>query len=114
MDIVLLAAAAAHMANRAYCIAIGDDSQPVWEEAPEWQKKSAIIGVEGVINGNTPEQSHESWLAVKQADGWKYGAVKDPDKKEHPCFVPYAALPPAQRVKDDIYVATVRSILKID
>ena len=32
----------------------------------------------------------------EEADGWKYGPVKDPEKKEHPCFVPYDDLPPSR------------------
>jgi hypothetical protein len=35
----------AHEVNRAYCQAIGDNSQPTWEEAPGWQRDSAINGV---------------------------------------------------------------------
>jgi hypothetical protein len=104
-------ARAAHEANRAYCAALGDTSQPPWEQAPEWQRSSAINGVFGVLNNNTPEQSHESWLAEKAANGWKYGPVKDPDKKEHPCFVPYAELPPEQRAKDSIFVTVVRAMV---
>jgi len=100
-------ARAAHEVNRAYCIAIGDTSQPAWEDAPDWQKSSARNGVAGAIAGNTPEQSHQSWLAEKAATGWKYGPVKDPEKKEHPCFVPYSQLPEAQRVKDDLFAHTV-------
>lgn len=103
-------ARSAHEANRAYCIAIGDGSQPHWESAPDWQKESARKGVVGALGGNTPEQSHESWLAEKAATGWKYGPVKDPEKKEHPCFLPYAELPEAQRVKDVIFVSTVIAV----
>jgi len=102
-------ARAAHEVNRAYCRSLGDDSQPAWENAPEWQKTSARKGVEGALAGNTPEQSHESWLAEKRATGWRYGPVKNPDTKEHPCFVPYAELPPAQQTKDALYLATVRA-----
>ncbi len=104
------AARAAHEANRAYCLALGDASQPSWDNAPEWQRSSAIKGVEGVLRGNTPEQSHECWLEEKRATGWKYGPVKDPDKKEHPCFVPYSELPAAQRFKDHIFVTVVRTV----
>jgi len=104
------AARAAHEANRAYCIAIGDDSQPPWETAPEWQRSSARNGVTGALAGNTPEQSHESWLAEKRAAGWKFGPVKNPEAKEHPCFVPYAELPPAQRAKDAIFVTVARVV----
>lgn len=105
------AARAAHEVNRAYCLALGDTSQPSWETAPDWQRSSAINGVIGVIAGNGPEQSHESWLEEKRATGWVYGPVKDPDKKEHPCFVPYADLPPEQKQKDALYVTTVRAML---
>lgn len=108
--IVEACARAAHEANRVYCIAIGDVSQVTWEEAPQWQRDSATSGVRGALSGNTPEQSHESWLEDKRASGWKYGPVKDPDKKEHPCFVPYADLSYEQRAKDHLFVAVVSAM----
>lgn len=101
-----------HEANRAYCESIGDNSQPSWEEAPEWQKKSAIEGVN--FNVNNPDapasSSHDSWLAVKEADGWKYGPVKDPENKEHPCFVPYDELPREQKAKDYLFKSVVMAL----
>lgn len=103
-------ARAAYEANRAYCIAIGDSSHGPWETAPTWQTESTKLGVPGVLAGRTPEQSHEGWLALKRAEGWKYGPVKDPVKKEHPCFLPYAELPAAQRAKDEIYIAVVKAV----
>lgn len=109
-DLIEACARAAHEVNRAYCIAIGDTSQPSWDLAPEWQKSSARNGVSGALAGATPQQSHESWKAEKIATGWKYGPVKDPEKLEHPCIVPYAQLPPAQRVKDDLFLSTVRAV----
>ena len=105
------AARAAHEVNRAYCIAIGDTTQVAWEDAPGWQQSSALNGVRGVLlEGNTPRESHESWLAEKEATGWTYGPVKDPKKKEHPCFVPYDDLPREQKMKDDLFTRTVRAI----
>jgi RyR domain len=103
-------ARAAHEVNRAYCLALGDASQPTWEDAPEWQKTSARNGVVGAVAGNTPKQSHESWLAEKAATGWKYGPAKNPETKEHPCFVPYADLPAAQQAKDRLFTTTVRAM----
>ena len=111
-DVVEACARAAHEVNRAYCLALGDASQPSWEDAPDWQKSSARNGVSGALAGNTSEQSHESWLAEKAATGWKYGPVKDPEKKEHPCFVPYAQLPTAQQGKDYLFTSTVREMAK--
>lgn len=107
------AAVTAHEVNRAYCQSIGDNSQPAWEDAPDWQKDSARAGVLGIAEGNitTPEQAHESWCKQKLDDGWKYGATKDPEKKEHHCLVPYDQLPPEQRTKDALYFAVVTSLV---
>lgn len=104
-----------HEVNRAYCLSLGDDSQPAWKDAPEWQQESAINGVLFHMEGETtPEQSHENWMKEKEADGWVWGAVKSPKFKEHPCMVPYHELPLEQRTKDYLFksiVDTVRNSL---
>lgn len=98
-----------HAVNAAYCLSQGDESQPSWQEAPDWQKNRTMLGVEMHLNNPdaSPEQSHESWYAQKEADGWKYGDVEDAEKKEHPCFLPYAELPDAQKAKDYLFKAVV-------
>ncbi len=103
-------ARAAHEANRAYCLAIGDASQPSWEDAPEWQRNSAMSGVQGVVAGNGPRESHEGWLREKAESGWSYGPIKDPATKTHPCFVPYDELPLEQKAKDEIFITVVRVV----
>lgn len=102
----------AHEINRAYCESIGDTSHLRWEDAPEWQKKSAIDGVHFHLNnlGASPAASHENWLADKRRDGWKFGLVKDLAKKEHPCFTPYNNLPQEQRSKDFLFRAVVHAL----
>jgi len=105
------AARVAHMVNRAYCVGLGDHSQPRWEEAPEWQRASAIAGIHAHwAREMTPEQSHEAWMAAKQAEGWVYGDTKDPERKEHPCMVPYDALPQAMQVKDYLFRAVANAL----
>jgi len=101
-----------HAINAAYCQSLGDDSQPTWDDAPDWQRQSAIAGVEmHLANPDaTPEQSHESWYAQKEAEGWTYGEVKDAEKKEHPCFLPYDELPIEQKAKDYLFRATVNLV----
>jgi hypothetical protein len=98
-----------HEANRAYCEVTGDFSQVPWERAPDWQKQSAVSGVEKIISGEIagPGQAHESWLAEKKAAGWKHGDVKDPIAKTHPCFVEFSELPPEQQAKDYLFFAIV-------
>ena len=107
------AAILAHEANRGYCEALGDTSQMHWEDTPEPIQNSAKDGVRQIIAdpNTTPEQSHDNWCKTKVADGWVHGEVKDLDKKTHPCLVPYAELPAAQRAKDAIFGAVVRETL---
>lgn len=104
-----------HAANRAYCETIGDFSQLTFDSAPEWQRNSAMDGVEfhikALLTGQkpSPAASHEAWLEAKRLDGWKFGVSKDVDKKEHPCFRPYNDLPIEQRMKDYIFGAIVEA-----
>jgi len=101
-----------HEVNRAYCAALGDMSQVAWENAPAWQRDSALAGVASVLDGSakTPADQHEGWLRQKERDGWRYGPVKDATTKTHPCFVPYDELPPEQKAKDYLFRAVVTSL----
>ena len=112
MSNIIHIAMVCHEANRAYCITEGDHSQPLWPEATDWQIHSAIDGVEHALKYPEagPEDSHQNWWAVKIADGWKYGEVKDPVAKTHPCMVPYDQLPEFQRKKDALFLAIVRAL----
>ena len=107
-----------HETNKVYCATIGDDSQPSWEDAPEWQKSSAIKGVQFHLDAlgkglsAVPSASHEAWLEEKRATGWKYGPVKDAEKKEHPCFVEYHELPAEQKLKDYLFSAVVEAFFE--
>lgn len=101
-----------HEVNRAYCAALGDNSQVAWESAPDWQRESAANGVRLHLThpDSTPADSHENWLAEKVADGWVFGVTKDADAKTHPCVVPFAELPVEQQAKDFIFRATVKAL----
>ena len=89
-----------HGVNKAYCESLGDMSHPLWADAPQWQKESARLGVELHMSGDhSPSASHESWLEQKKREGWNYGAVNNPGRKEHPCFVPFGMLPKEQQAK---------------
>lgn len=101
-----------HEINKAYCEAIGDNSQLTWEGAPDWQKSSAIDGV--LFHLNNPEAkadaSHINWSMQKVNEGWKYGEIKDPENKLHPCLVPFSSLPKEQQVKDYLFKQVVDSL----
>lgn len=100
-----------HEVNREYCRALGDNSQLAWEDAPEWQRASARMGVDLHLMGDHgPEASHLSWMQQKLDEGWVWGAVKDPEAKQHPCIVPFGLLPKEQQAKDFIFRAVVHAL----
>ena len=100
-----------HAANAAYCASIGDNSQAPWENAADWQRKSAIAGVQFLVDfpDRTPEDTHNAWLVAKFADGWTYGQIKDSEAKTHPCMMPYSELSEEHRRKDTLFVAIVNA-----
>jgi hypothetical protein len=100
-----------HEANRAFCEFLGDNSQPSWEEAPDWQRESAINGV--VFLRTHPDAgdsaTHDSWSEQKRSEGWVYGEIKDPEAKTHPCLVPFDQLSPEQQFKDKLFRTLVHA-----
>jgi|688.fasta_scaffold25794_6 hypothetical protein len=102
----------AHEINADYCRSIGDNTQPTWENATEWQKNSFINGVKFHLENPdaSPSASHESWLKQKEEEGWMYGEVKNTETKEHPCFMPYDHLPVEQKSKDYLFKQVVNSL----
>lgn len=102
-----------HEINRIYCESIGDYTQPIWENAKAWQIESSINGVKYVMKypDCTPDFSHIEWLKEKKLTGWKWGEVKNVDKKEHPCIVPYEELPKEQKIKDHLFIGVVKMFI---
>lgn len=102
-------AACCYNANKFYCEALGDFSQPSWDDAPHEIKRSAVNGVLFVLDNQnmTSADQHENWMKVKLADGWVYGKEKDMEKKTHPCLVPYDQLPKDQQFKDYLFRLSV-------
>ena len=96
-----------HEVNRTYCSTLGDVSQVPWDQAPEWQRTSAIKGVMFCAEQGThfPERQHNSWMKEKLENGWKYGHKKDEHEKTHPCLIPYEYLPADQKLKDSLFGA---------
>lgn len=99
-----------HEANRALQRIQGEIVNFPWENTNQELRNSAVSGVLNIMDGATPQESHENWLRFKEAEGWTYGPVKDFDKKEHPCFVPYEELPEDQQVKDLLFHNIVHAL----
>lgn len=106
-------AAICQSVNKAYCEALGDFSQPHWDDAPDWQRESLRQGVQFVLDNQDagPSAQHDNWMAVKLADGWTYGSVKDAEAKTHPCLVPFEQLPKEQQAKDYLFRGVVMGFM---
>lgn len=91
-----------HAVNKAFCESIGDNSQPNWDNAPEWQHEAVVSIVKSHMKSNSfnPSDTHDIWMKQKIDAGWTYGEVKDAEKKTHPCIVPYDKLPLHEKTKD--------------
>ena len=54
---------------------------------------------------------HERWMALKQANGWKYGEVTDKVRKTHVNMVPWEELTDEEKEKDREFVRAIPHIL---
>jgi hypothetical protein len=109
---VLQIAMVCHQANKAWCEANNDNSQKDWNEAEDWQRQSAIMGVEFRLkNPNAGKDAqHNAWMQDKINDGWVYGDIKDAVAKTHPCIIEFEKLPEFQQKKDALFCAIVDSL----
>jgi len=109
---IFFIAQACHEANKVWCESVGDYSQKHWNDAEEWQRESAIKGVQ--FRFDNPDAAHDAqhnaWMKDKLADGWVYGEVKDAESKTHPCIVPFDKLPEFQQKKDALFCAIVDAL----
>jgi hypothetical protein len=101
-----------HQANKALCEEDEDCSQKNWDDADQWQRDSAIAGVQFRLANPLapPSAQHDAWSKDKIEAGWVFGEVKDAAAKTHPCLVPYDQLPEFQQKKDKLFQAIVDAL----
>lgn len=101
-----------HEANKKWCEENGDYSQKHWNDAEQWQRESAIKGVDFKLNNPDAKHDaqHNAWMQDKINDGWVYGKVKDAENKTHHCIVPFEELPLFQQKKDALFCAIVDAL----
>lgn len=60
------------------------------------------------------EHTHDVWAAQRVAQGWVYGPARDDANKRHPCLVPYADLPEAEKEYDRrTALGTIKAVLAL-
>lgn len=63
-----------------------------------------------LLTDKIAENVHDVWAVGRISEGWKYGPVKDSEKKETPCLVPYSELSDSEKSYD---VNTALETLKL-
>ena len=57
---------------------------------------------------------HEVWSKNRMSEGWVYGPVRDDEKRENPCLVPYEELPEEEKAYDrNTAFSTLRLIVSL-
>lgn len=116
---LVLLAAMCHETNRLFCIAHNDNSHKHWEDCTAEEKAISINAIQELLltldfsgsNEVLGEATWRAWAKQKLAQGWKYGPIKNTRTKEHPCLIAnYEALPEFEKVKDYLYISTIRTI----
>lgn len=89
--------------------------QELNNEKVHHNEEMTIGAIEAVLQnpGMSAEDMHEHWLKEKIKDGWKYGPVKDYDKKENPNMVEYEKLSDFQKMKDIVVITLVNAYINL-
>jgi len=100
----------AHDVYRAYMTGAAKVSLP-FDSLDPHTKESLLDGVKGVLEGavTTPQQSHENWMRFKADAGWIHGEEIDHERKQHPCICSFEQLPITERMKDYLFVFSVKA-----
>lgn len=60
------------------------------------------------------KNTHDIWAKERISQGWTYGNVRNDEKREHPCLIPYEALPDSEKVYDrNTAMETLKVILSL-
>ena len=60
------------------------------------------------------QNTHEVWARGRMNEGWKWGPVRNDEKKENPCLVAYDELPESEKEYDrNTSLETLKLIIKL-
>ncbi|MEO1321835.1 MAG: RyR domain-containing protein [Pseudomonadota bacterium] len=101
-----------HSAIRTWSTAHGQPDLPDWKMAPDWMKESTFASIRFVLENPEADAGaqHVQWMEQRQAQGWRYGPVRDEEEMTHPMLVPFEQLPIMEQKKDDLVTAIVKAL----
>ena len=110
------AARMVHELSRAYCLTIGDDVAPPWDETSKIRRTIVMMGIQFSLENPqaSQERMHQNWMEAYRKIGWTVGESRDEVKKTHPHLVPYDQLPEEQKPKDRFIQAVLYCLGQIE
>lgn len=105
----------AHRVGMAIPEAFGEALPRPWEATTEESREIAKQGVRLVVANPhiTAEMIHRAWVSLKAENGWTFGEEKDEENKTHPYMVEFSKLPQRQKLKDCIFVESIKAALEV-
>ena len=82
-----------------------------WDNRDPDFRKQFVELVDDLCSGRRSfgdfKEAHDSWVRRYEEMGWIFGKKYDPENKVHPDLVPYEALDPKEKVKDEVFLRLV-------
>lgn len=89
--------------NKAY-----SGSEDNWDDLTMGEKEELVEAVKTAFFSNyNANIQHHKWCWIYLKKGWKWGKVKDEEKKEHPCLLPWDYLSEEDQLRDHLFVGMV-------
>lgn len=81
-----------------------------WATMTNDEQRDVLLAVARTLELRTAsaEECHAEWLKHREAAGWKYAEVMDPEKKESPYMMPWEQLKPEGKAKSELYLAILK------
>jgi len=77
-----------------------DQSAPLYTPTPIDTSETALPEELHELVEMLGQHVHEVWASLRMTEGWQYGPQRNDVLKEHPCIIPYEALPDSEREYD--------------
>ena len=82
-----------------------------WDDRDPDFRRQLVELVDDLCSGRRSfrdfKEAHDSWVQKYEEMGWVFGREYNPEEKTHPDLVPYEALDPKEKVKDEVFLRLV-------
>lgn len=106
-------AMACHNAHNVLCESHGLQVIP-WEDKSPEHHAIVIDSIDRILSGEieSPEEAHDNFVFMKEADGWGYDTEYSRKNKTNPRLCEWDDLEKVDRMKEELFFAVASSFIK--